>query len=451
MPRWRAWMPPGWYVLHSDLPWSGQFECSDPLVNRLQQNIQWSQRSNFVSIPTDCPQRDERLGWTGDLLAFASTAAFNMDVQAFIADWLRTLVDEQWKNGAIPSFAPDLGATADEGGPAWADAVVAVPWELYKAYADRDLLNEVYPACQKFIAWLVETSPGFIRAASGWQGYGDWLSTSETPKTLIGTAWLAHSVELMAKIAGALGYTEDVSRYKTLFGQVKKAFLRSFVLPGGVILNNTQTGYVLALEFNLLPPELRNLVASNLANEIQHNHKKLTTGFVGSPLLLHALSGNGYLDLAYDLLMQKECPSWLYPVTQGATTIWERWDGWRHDRGFQSWSMNSFNHYAYGAVGNWLYSVVAGIQLDPQNPGYKHFFLCPQPGGGLTHARADLYCPYGKIVSDWQIEKGEFIWRIIIPANSSATVSMPGAEPKGSATRMQAGEYELRSSIDFQF
>ena len=430
-------------VLHSDLPWSGQFTCSDALLNRLQQNIQWSQRGNFVSIPSDCPQRDERLGWTGDLLAFAPTAAFNMDVQAFMADWLRTLVDEQWENGAVPPYAPDLKTTPDEGGPAWADALVVVPWELYKAYGDRDLLNEVYPACQKFIAWLAENSPGFIRAASGWQGFGDWLSSVETPKTLIGTAWFAHSVDLMVKIAEVLGRAEEARRYQALFQQVQAAFLRNFVLPGGLLLNNTQTSYALALAFNLLPLELRGLAACNLANEIRRNHSKVTTGFVGTPHLLHALSENGQIDLAYDLLMQKEYPSWLYPVSQGATTIWERWDGWRHDRGFQSWMMNSFNHYAYGAVGNWLYSVVAGIQPDPQNPGYKHFCLRPQPGGGLSQARAELDCPYGKIVSDWRIDKGEFIWKIVIPANTSATVSLPGAENKGLATRMEAGEYEL--------
>ena len=434
-------------VLHSDLAWSGHFHCSDPLLNRLQQNIQWSQRGNFVSLPTDCPQRDERLGWTGDILAFASTAAFNMDVQAFIKDWLRTLVDEQWENGAVPSYAPDLGATDDEGGPAWADALVVVPWELYKAYADRDLLSEVYPACQKFIAWLVENSPGFIRAASGWQGYGDWLSTTETPKSLLGTAWFAHSVDLMAGIAGVLGYTGDEVYYNNLFHQVQKAFLRSFVLPGGILLNNTQTGYVLALAFNLLPAELRRPAAFNLSNEIRRNHIKLTTGFIGTPHLLHVLSENGYLELAYDLLLQKEYPSWLYPVTQGATTIWERWDGWRHDRGFQNWMMNSFNHYAYGAVGNWLYSVVAGINIDPENPAYKHFILHPQPGGGLTQVMAELDCPYGKIVSDWRIEKGEFIWRIIIPPNTSATVCLPGTELHGPTTRMEAGEYELRQAF----
>jgi alpha-L-rhamnosidase len=431
-------------VLHSDLPWSGQFECSDPLLNRLQQNIQWSQRGNFVSIPTDCPQRDERLGWTGDLLAFAPTAAFNMDVQAFIAEWLHTLQDEQRQDGSIPAYAPDLGEMPEDGGPAWADVLIGVPWEMYTAYGDRHLLEEMYPACQKFIAWLVENSPGFIRAASGWQGFGDWLSTAETPKALIGTAWFAHSVDLIARIAGVLGQADDVAHYQSLFHDVQQAFLRNFVLPGAILLNNTQTGYVLALAFNLLPSEFRGQAARNLADEIRRNHVRLSTGFVGTPHLLRALSENGFLDLAYALLMQKEYPSWLYPVSQGATTIWERWDGWRHDRGFQSWMMNSFNHYAYGAVGNWLYSVVAGIQADPQNPGYRHFYLRPQPGGGLTRARAELDCPYGKIVSEWRIEQSEFIWRIVIPPNTSATVTLPGSLDESTTTRMDAGEYELR-------
>jgi len=410
----------------------------------LQQNIQWSQRGNFISIPTDCPQRDERLGWTGDIQAFAPTANFNMDVQSFLVDWLRTLQDSQWKDGGIPPVAPDVKLSNDDGGPAWADALLIVPWALYQSYGNKAILAELYPAFEKFIAWLEAHSPGYIRATKGWQGYGDWLSTAETPKALIGTAYFARSADLMSRIADVLDKKADVVKYRMLFERVRTAFQKRFVLPDGLLLNNTQTAYTLALTFNLLPEEIRSAAAENLSRGVIENGNKLTTGFVGTPHLLFALSENGHLDTAYSLLLQKEYPSWLYPVTQGATTIWERWDGWRHDRGFQNWMMNSFNHYAYGAVGNWLYTAVAGIRLDPEHPGYEHFFLRPQPGGELTHAHAELDSLYGKILSDWRIENDEFIWKIIIPPNTSATVTLPGSE---NDTCMEAGEYELRIRI----
>ncbi|HEU0296748.1 MAG TPA: glycoside hydrolase family 78 protein [Anaerolineales bacterium] len=427
-------------VVHSDLPFTGRFECSEPLLNRLQQNIQWSQRGNFVSIPTDCPQRDERLGWTGDIQAFAPAAIFNMDVSAFLADWLRELALSQWDDGAIPKVAPDPIIGTEDGGPAWADALLIVPWALYQAYGDKSILAELYPAFEKFIAWLVAHSPACIRAAQGWQGHGDWLSFAETPKHLIGTAYFAHSVDLMSRIAEVLDKKDDAAKYRTLFEQIRSAFQQRFILPGGLLLSNTQTAYALALQFNLLPDDMRAAAAENLSRAVRDNQDRLTTGFVGTPYLLFALSENGHLDTAYDLLLQKDFPSWLYPVTQGATTIWERWDGWRHDRGFQSWSMNSFNHYAYGAVGNWMYQVVAGIRPDPEHPGFQNFILAPQPGGGLTHARAEYDSAYGKIISDWKIEGDEFIWKFTIPANTSADVVTQDA-----VLRFEAGEYEIKT------
>lgn len=429
-------------VVHSDLPFTGTFECAEPLLNRLQQNIQWSQRGNFVSIPTDCPQRDERLGWTGDIQAFAPAAIFNMDVSAFLADWLRELALSQWEDGAIPRVAPDPDTGRDEGGPAWADALLIVPWALYQAYGDKSILAELYPAFERFIGWLMAHSPECIRAAQGWQGYGDWLSFAETPKNLIGTAYFAHSVDLMSRVADVLEKKDDAAKYRTLFEQIRSAFQQRFILPGGLLLNNTQTAYTLALQFNLLPDDMRAAAVENLSRAVRDNQDRLTTGFVGTPYLLFALSENGHLDTAYDLLLQKEFPSWLYPVTQGATTIWERWDGWRHDRGFQSWSMNSFNHYAYGAVGNWMYQVVAGIRPDPAHPGFQHFILAPKPGGGLTHARAEYDSAYGKIISDWKIEGDEFIWKFTIPANSSADIVV-----RDTISHYEAGEYEIRTQL----
>lgn len=426
-------------VLHSDLPFTGRFECSEPLLNRLQKNIQWSQRGNFLSLPTDCPQRDERLGWTGDILAFAPAAAFNMDVSAFLADWSRELALAQWADGAVPPVAPDVKVTPDEGGPAWADALIGVPWALYQTYGDKTLLAELYPACEKFMAWLEANSPGGLRAATGWQGFGDWLSFSETPKTLIGTAHYAHSADVMARMAEALGQSADAAKYRARFEQVRAVFNERFVLPNGLLLNNTQTGYALALAFNLLPAEWRAAAVGHLAQAIRANGTKLTTGFVGTPHLLFALSDNGQLDLAYALLLQKEFPSWLYPVTQGATTIWERWDGWRHDRGFQNWMMNSFNHYANGAVGQWLYQVVGGIRPHPEQPGFQHFILAPQAGGGLTFARAEYDSAYGKIISHWKIEDGAFVWNFVIPANASATVILGERH-----ARYEAGAHEIK-------
>jgi alpha-L-rhamnosidase len=429
-------------VVHTDLPMTGSFECSEPLLNRLQQNIHWSQRGNFLSIPTDCPQRDERLGWTGDILAFAQTAAFNMDVSAFLEDWSRELALAQREDGVVPMIAPDLNLMNEEGGPAWADALIGVPWALYQAYGDSSLLAELYPAFKKFIAWLETNSPGNIRAASGWQGFGDWLSTVETPRTLIATAHYAHSVDLMSRIADILGYKDEAANFRVLLEEIRSAFQDRFILPGGLILNNTQTGYALALAFDLFRSEVRAAAAENLFKNIRDNGNKLTTGFVGTPHLLSALSENGHLDTAYALLLQKDYPSWLYPVTQGATTIWERWDGWRHDRGFQSWMMNSFNHYAYGAVGNWMYQVIAGIRPDPEHPGFQRFILNPEIGGNLTYACAEYESLYGKIISDWKIDADELNWKFTIPANTSAAVVV-----KGISSFYESGQYELRIKI----
>lgn len=431
-------------VVHSDLPLTSSFECSNPLLNRLYQNILWSQRGNFLSIPTDCPQRDERLGWTGDILAFMPTAAYNMDVAAFIGDWLRTLRDAQWEDGAVPMTAPDLKVLPYEGGPAWADAIVVVPWVHYQFYGDKDLLAELYPACKNFISWLVANSPNYVRAGAGWQGFGDWIADVETPKPLIGTAYFAHSVDLMSHIAGALGKDDEAAQYRALFEQIRAAFVRHFVLPDGSILSDTQTAYALALQFNLVPDELRSRAAGHLARNVIENGNKLTTGFVGTPHLLFALSENGYLDIAYDLLLQKECPSWLYPVIQGATTIWEHWDSWRHDRGFHPrWLMNSFNHYALGAVGSWMMQVIGGIRPHPNYPGFQHFILNPKVGGGLTYARAEYNSNYGKIISAWQVENGELVWRFVIPANASAQV----VTPDGSVC-YEAGEYEISVPLE---
>jgi alpha-L-rhamnosidase len=428
-------------VLHSDTPPTGTFECSDPLINQLQHNIQWGQRGNFVDVPTDCPQRDERLGWTGDAQVFTRTAAFNMDVAGFFTKWTRDLEDAQSPEGTYPMVVPNPGLAGKDGGPAWADAGIICPWTIYQCYGDTRLLEERYDSMQRFVGFLAETSRDGIRCFSeyeGYHGFGDWLALDgsegregATPKDLIGTAFFANSARLLGRIANVLGQREDAERYEALFQDARRAFQARFVTPSGLIAGGTQTAYVLALHFDLLPERARATALDALVRDIERRGMHLSTGFVGTPYINWVLSdaSRGRSDIAYALLRQTTWPSWLYSVAQGATTIWERWDGWTHDKGFQDPGMNSFNHYAYGAIGAWLYAVVGGIDLDPERPGYKHIIMRPRPGGDLTRTAAELHSIYGPIRSAWALdaERGLFDWRITVPANTSATVYVPAA------------------------
>lgn len=462
-------------VLHSDMAQTGHFTCSDSSINQLQNNILWGQKGNFVDVPTDCPQRDERLGWTGDIQVFVQTAAFNMDVAGFMTKWMQDVADAQSKEGMIPPVVPSTGFRLPDGGPAWADAAIICPWTIYLCYGDKRILEQSYGLMEKFIDWLVETSPGYIRCApeyEGWPGFGDWLSiNAATPRDLIGTAFLAYDAHLMAKIAGVLGNgvlgkKKAAEKYGQLFADVKQAFadryLKGSKLPANPaspserrrmmdgadaisrgnlkavdygpissevfntdLFTPTQTSYVLALHFDLLPEKLRPLAVAELVADIERRDMHLSTGFVGAPYLPHVLSNNGRLDIAYKLLLQKTWPAWLYSVTQGATTIWERWDGWTKENGFQDPGMNSFNHYAYGSIGAWLYNTVAGIEIDPAQPGYKHALLRPQPGGDLTGAKGTLRTVYGELTSEWQIADGRFEWKVHLPPNTTATAEVP--------------------------
>jgi alpha-L-rhamnosidase len=432
-------------VLYSDLPLTGDFECSNALVNRLQHNITWSQKGNLVDIPTDCPQRDERLGWTGDAQVFIRTATFNMNVAAFFTKWQQDLADSQYSSGAIPPFAPNtdlfqINSTKVPGGPAWEDAFVICPWIIHLCYGDKRPLKTHYRAMARFIDYLSNKLSKAEFPIDGGEsmpgGYGDWLATDvppdqrvgATPKDLIAVAFAAYSTRLMSQIAAALGKSQEADAYDQRFQEIRRLFNERYVTSAGLITGQTQTGYVLALHFDLLPDELRPIAVQELVRNIEEHNMHLTTGFVGTPYLLHVLTAGGRVDVAYKLLLQETWPSWLYPVTQGATTIWERWDGWTHDRGFQDPQMNSFNHYAYGAIGAWLYAVVAGIEPDPNHPGFKHIILRPQPGGGLTSARATHASMYGKIVSHWNIQEGVFDWQITIPPNTTATIYLPTTE-----------------------
>lgn len=418
-------------VVHSDTPPTGTFECSDPLINQLQHNIVWGQKGNFLEVPTDCPQRDERLGWTGDAQIFIRTASFNMGVATFFTKWQQDLADAQSALGQIPPVAPKLDFGTD-GGPAWADAFVICPWTIYQCYADERLLRTHYEAMRGFHAYLIRNTIGLVRChpdtefeEGGWVGFGDWLSLdSYTPHDLIGTAFLAHTTQLMSQIAEILGETEDATRFKQLAVDVRRAFVKRFVTADGLIVSQTQTAYVLALQFNLVPDNLRATVAKALVRNIEDTGGHLSTGFVGTPYLLHALTSAGYRDVAYELLHQTDYPSWLYPVTQGATTVWERWDSWTEEKGFQNPGMNSFNHYAYGAVGEWLYRVVAGIEIG--HAGYKQIILRPRPGGQLTSVCATYESVHGRIVSDWRLSPDRRLdWQIEIPANTTARVYVP--------------------------
>jgi len=425
-------------VVYSDMAPTGTFETSNALVNRLQQNIVWGQRGNFLDIPTDCPQRDERLGWTGDAQVFSRTAAFNMDVSGFFAKWLADVPADQHANGAVPWVIPDVIGRANPNLAAsagWSDVAVIVPWNVYQAYGDTAVLSRQYASMRAWVEYeKAQAGPSFLWT-KGFH-FGDWLAFqtnradypgATTDKDLIATAYFAHSTDLLAKTAEVLGRADDARNYRALFQNIRAAFQREYVTSTARLTSNTQTAYVLALDFDLLPDAMRAGAAQRLADDVRRMGH-LTTGFLGTPSLTRMLSENGHIDDAYNLLLNDRYPSWLYEVKQGATTIWERWDGKKPDSTFEEASMNSFNHYAYGAIGDWMYRVMAGIDTDEAAPGYKHILIQPRPGGGFTEVKASHETPYGKVASAWTLEDGAFDLRVEIPANTRATVRLPRAQ-----------------------
>jgi alpha-L-rhamnosidase len=426
-------------VVHSAISRTGTFETSNPLLNQLQHNIIWGQKGNFLDVPTDCPQRDERLGWTGDAQVFARTASFNHDTAAFYTKWLNDVALDQEDDGAVPFVIPNVlshqtrkGAAASAG---WADVAVIVPWVVYQSYGDIRILAEQYQSMKAWVEYMRRQAGEKYLWRNGFS-FGDWLAFATTnadypgattDKDLIQTAYFARSTALLAKTADVLGKKEEAAEYTALEEKIVSAFQREFVTPNGRLSSNTQTAYALALEFDLLPQEQRPIAAARLAEDVK-KFGHLTTGFLGTPVLCRALSDYGYLDLAYVLLSRTEYPSWLYPVIKGATTIWERWDGIKPDGSFQDPGMNSFNHYAYGAIGEWMYRVVAGIELDESHPGYKHILIQPRPGGGLTFANAWVESMYGRVASGWKIADGKFTLTIQVPPNTTATLRLPKAK-----------------------
>lgn len=441
-------------VVHSDMPVTGNYESSNALLNQLQHNIQWGQRGNFVDVPTDCPQRDERLGWTGDAQAFSRTAAYNFNVAAFFTKWLKDLSLDQKQDGAVPDVIPDVlnkqNALTAAPSAGWGDVAIITPWTMYQVYGDKEFLENQYPSMK---AWVE-----YIRKKAGdsyiWKGgskYGDWLfyhppvnNHSEadgfTEHDFISTAFFAYSADLLAKTAKVLGNTADEKIYSDLFEKIKSVFIREYVTPAGRIGTNSQTSYVLALMFNLLPEGQRPAAAKFLVDDIRGRRNHLSTGFLGTPFLCHVLTQNGYTDVAYDLLLQETYPSWLYPVKMGATTIWERWDGQKPDSTFQNAGMNSFNHYAYGAIGDWMYRVSAGIET--LTPGYRNLLINPHVTPRMDLSKATFESLYGTIVSGWERKDGRIYFSVVIPPNATAKIVLPA----GSADKLTLGGLPLTGS-----
>jgi alpha-L-rhamnosidase len=433
-------------VLQSDIGNTGEFETSNALINHLQHNIVWGEKGNFLDIPTDCPQRDERQGWTGDAEVFASTAAFNGDVMGFFEKWLQDLSTDQYASGSVPWVVPDvlravkgpferqLNDGVAGGVAGWGDAATIIPWTLYLAYGDRQVLEVQYASMRRWVDYeRIRAGPELIWSGDFQLGdFADWGFESRpdyaaaTSSALVATAYFAHSADLLARAARVLGRLEDAAHYEQLFAGVRAAFVRRFVSGDGKVGTGTQTAYVLALQFELLPATRATEAAGHLAENVRREGH-LTTGFLGTAGLLFALSDHGHLDEAYRLLLNEANPSWMYAVDHGATTIWERWDGIKPDGSFQDPAMNSFNHYARGAVGEWMYQVIGGINLDPASPGYKHIRIRPRPGGGLTYAYAAHLSAYGRISSSWRIKRQRFDLDVEIPPNTNATVTLPGA------------------------
>ncbi len=425
-------------VITSDVGHTGSFSCSDTLINKLQSNIQWSLWDNFLDIPTDCPQRDERLGWTGDAQAIAPTACFNVDACTFWKKWLKDLALDQYADGRVPDVIPTVIPRAN-GAAGWADAAVIVPWTVYTVYGDTGVLRDQYKSMKAWVEYQRNNSDSnLIRAKQYLKGrhYGDWLAyTSTDPsypgattdKDLLSTAFFAYSADLLSRSAKVLGNSADAAAYRKLFEDIRASFQREFITSEGRLASNTQTAYVLALYFGLVPDNLAQRAADRLAADVK-SFGHITTGFLGTPLICHVLSMYGHDDTAYMLLFRKKFPSWLYPVTMGATTIWERWDAILPNGKFNSVGMNSFNHYAYGAIGDWLYSRTAGLRQQEGSVAYKKIHIEPAPNAGLTHAEASYKSIYGAIYSGWKTSGGVLTMKVVIPANTSAKVYIPSSD-----------------------
>ncbi len=435
-------------VLHSDLARIGKFDSSHAKLNQLQSNITWGQRGNFVDVPTDCPQRDERLGWTGDAEVFCATSLFNYEGLAFWKSWLASMRDDQFGDGQIPNVIPN--ASQGGGSPGWMDAATIIPWDVYVRTGDTSVLAENFAMMEKLVGWYRAQSVDGLTPKV--KGFGDWLQPysksgrGDTPFPLLGTAFYARDVQILADSARVLKRDEDAKRYAEEAAAVKQAFYSHYFDADGKLQDapETQTAYVLAIAFDLIPKEAKEKVGANLTRLVNEADGHLRTGFLGTPFITRALDEVGQHDLAYRLLFQETYPSWFYPINQGATTMWERWNSYTRDKGFGDVGMNSFNHYAYGAIGRWMYERVAGLTPDPASPGYKHFFVRPLIGEPLDSARVELETPYGRAASAWVKHAGKVTMEIIVPPNTTATVEFPDRRPPETVA---AGTHHFESGL----
>jgi len=412
-------------VMGTDGDLVSELTTSSPLVNQLHSNIVWGMRGNFLSIPTDCPQRDERMGWTGDINVFARTAVYNMDSQAFLNKWLQDLRDTQNAEGAFPGVAPIIPGRFDGGyGPAgWADAGVNVPWTLWQAYGDTDVIDENYAAMKKYVDYLAADSTGYIRSTGG---YLDWLNLDDpTPADVLDTAFVAKSTRQFAQMAAAVGRDGDAATYMDRYRAIRQAYQDAFIAADGTVKGDSQTAYILTITNDLVPADKQEEVADQFVETIERRDWHLSTGFLGVDGLLPALTEIGRTDIAYRLLQNEDYPSWGYEIGWGATTIWERWNSIMPDGSFGDVGMNSFNHYAYGAVGQWMYSTLAGVSA--LEPGYRKILIAPQPGEGITFANYGYDTRYGRITSSWKQADAGLTLDVTVPGNTTATVRMPAA------------------------
>lgn len=425
------------YAVSSDMEEIGSFSCSDVRINQLQHNIEWGLMSNFFDVPTDCPQRDERLGWTGDAQIFCRTAAYLRNVYPFFSKWLKDLAAEQSEEGAVSHVVPNVLAEPDkkvrqlekEGFAAagWADAAVIIPWTMYLMYGDTRIIEEQYESMKAWIDFMNNRAEDYIWEFPG--QFGDWASLDAeegscqgaTPVEMISTAYFAYSTNLFAKMAGAIGNTEDKKQYEKLKTLIIDSYRRHFI-HGGHISARTQTAQIITLYFGLAEEKDRPGIVHDLLQLLEENGGHINTGFIGTPYFCHALSQNGCVNEAFELLMKEDFPSWLYQIKMGATTIWEHWDGIKPDGTMWSPGMNSFNHYAYGAIGEWLYRAVAGIEADEKNPGYKHIIFQPHTFGTLNGAAAHYESIYGTVRSAWSKEKETVFLTVEVPVNSTAEI-----------------------------
>ncbi|MDQ8195879.1 family 78 glycoside hydrolase catalytic domain [Coraliomargarita sp. SDUM461004] len=414
-------------VLHNDLAPLGTFKTSNAIVNQLQDCIRWGQRGNFLEAPTDCPQRDERLGWSGDAQVFVDTACFNYDCEGFYRQWMDAMRDGQREDGAFPDVAPDI--LGWHGNAGWGDAGIIVPHAVWLHTGATTIIEENWQAMERYLRFLKDRAKQYIQPETV---YGDWLAVDAvkpqwgpTPKDLIGTAYYARDAQLMARMADALERTAAAKRYSQLAARITAAFQQRFITAEGLVLGDTQTSYLMALAFDLVPEHLIEAAGARLVEKIEAREWHLSTGFLGTPLLNPVLSKIGRSDVAYKLLLQESYPSWLYPIKNGATTMWERWNSWTREDGFGPVEMNSFNHYAYGAIGEWLYQTVGGIAPCPEAPGYTRAILSAQPSPDLKRASCVLKTRVGTYRSKWTIKRKNLHWDLAVPESGEGRVVLP--------------------------